>query len=128
MTELTSGIFNSLLSLTIFLDITYVNPKASNDLIWDFQNLSDKICILSASSNGQNSQIFYDKKHSVFTYALLKGLSGNADDGDNVIELGELAEYLYQKVPEYSSIINSGYSQNPSFNGSDLKRVILDLR
>ena len=122
------SVMKNIKTITIFLDITYVNPRASNDLIWDFQNLSDKICILSASSNGQSSQIFYDKKHSVFTYTLLKGLSGNADDGDNMIELGELAEYLYQKVPEYSSIINGGYDQNPSFNGSDLKRVILDLR
>ena len=45
-----------------------------------------------------------------------------------MIELGELVEYLYQKIPEFSSIINGGYDQNPSFNGSDLKRVILDLR
>tara|TARA_B100001250_G_scaffold370419_1_gene354568 strand:- start:2312 stop:5284 length:2973 start_codon:yes stop_codon:yes gene_type:complete len=122
------SVMKNIKTITIFLDISYINPKVSNDLIWDFQQLSDKICILSASSNGQTSQIYYDKKHSIFTYTLLKGLSGNADNGDNVIELGELAEYLYQKVPEYSSIINGGFDQNPSFNGSDLKRVILDLR
>ena len=66
------SVMKNIKTITIFLDITYVNPKASNDLIWDFQNLSDKICILSASSNGQNSQIFYDKKHSVEQLALLQ--------------------------------------------------------
>ena len=59
---------------------------------------------------------------------MLKGLAGNADDGDEVIELGELAEYLYKKIPEYSSLVTGTSKQNPSFNGSDLKRVILDLR
>ncbi len=122
------SVMKNIKTITIFLDITYINPKASNDLIWDFSKLPDKICILRSSSNGQTSQVLYDKKHSIFTYSLLKGLSGNADDGDGVIELGELTDYLYRKIPEYASIINGGSEQNPSFNGSDLKRTILDLR
>ena len=122
------SILTNIKSITIFLDITYFNPKSSNDSIWDFPKLSEKICILRASSNGETSQIFYDKKHSIFTYSLLKGLSGNADDGDGILELGEITEYLYEKIPEYSSLISGASKQNPSFNGSDLKRTILELR
>ena len=64
----------------------------------------------------------------IFTYSLLKGLAGGADDGDNVIELGELTEYVYRMVPELARIVPHSGRQNPSFNGMDLKRTILDLR
>ena len=47
---------------------------------------------------------------------------------DNKIELGELAEYLYRKVPEISMKEDKNKPQNPVFIGSDLKRILLDLR
>ena len=80
------------------------------------------------SSNGETSQIFEDKKHSIFTYSLLKGFAGAADDGDNVINLGEITDYVYRSVPKYVDQVPGFINQNPSFNGSDLKRTILDLR
>ena len=80
----------------------------------NFKSLSEKISILKSSSNGENSQIYGDKKHSVFTYSLLKGLSGNADDGDRIIQL-ESWDYVYRKVPEYSALIAGGKTQNPFF-------------
>ena len=90
--------------------------------------MTEKICILSATSNGETSQVYPKKKHSLFTYALLGGFSGNADDGDQVIELGELAEYVYRFVPENTSKIPNSIRQNPILTGMDLKRTILDLR
>ena len=121
-------VLKNIKSVTIFLDITYINPQSSKDNTWNFKSLSEKISILKSSSNGENSQIYGDKKHSVFTYSLLKGLSGNADDGDRIIQLGELVDYVYRKVPEYSALIAGGKTQNPSFFGSDLNRIILDLK
>jgi hypothetical protein len=47
---------------------------------------------------------------------------------DNILELGELAEYLYRKIPEYSGALKDGILQNSEFIGSDLKRVLIDLR
>ena len=67
-------------------------------------------------------------KHSVFSYYLFKGLKGEAMGSDNKIELGELAEYLYRKVPEISMKEDKNKPQNPVFIGSDLKRILLDLR
>ena len=122
------SVLGNIRTITIFLDITYINPKKSAGSIWDFPDLPDKICILSAASNGETSQVYKEKKHSIFTYALLKGLAGGADDGDNVIELGELTEYIYKAVPEYARTVSNASRQNPSFNGMDLKRIILDLR
>ena len=67
-------------------------------------------------------------KHSLFSYFLFKGLKGDAMGEDNKIELGELAEYLYRMVPEASKNDENMQSQNPEFIGTDLKRILLDLR
>ena len=67
-------------------------------------------------------------KHSVFSYFLFKGLNGEAMGADSKIELGELAEYLYRKIPELSNLEDNKNIQNPEFIGSDLKRILLDLR
>ena len=37
-------------------------------------------------------------------------------------------EYLYRKIPEYTKNLEKGVMQNPEFIGSDLKRVLIDLR
>ena len=47
---------------------------------------------------------------------------------DNILELGELAEYLFRKIPDYSGNLKEGFLQNSEFIGSDLKRVLIDLR
>ena len=49
-------------------------------------------------------------------------------NNDNILELGELAEYLFRKIPDYSGNLNEGFLQNSEFIGSDLKRVLIDLR
>ena len=67
-------------------------------------------------------------KHSIFSYFLFKGLKGDAMGEDNILELGELAEYLFRKIPDYSANLNEGFLQNSEFIGSDLKRVLIDLR
>ena len=122
------SVLENINTITIFLDITYINPEESVGLLWDFPEIPDKICILSASSNGESSQLYHDKKHSFYTYSILKGLSGAADDGDSIIELGELTEYVYKKIPEYVRLVPGAIKQNPKFNGMDLKRTLLDLR
>ena len=124
----TLSILNSIKTITLFLDITYINPEKSSGSVWDFPELPEKISILSASSNGETSQIYQDKKHSFFTYSLLKGFAGAADDGDNVINLGEITDYVYRSVPKYIDQVPGFINQNPSFSGKDLKRTILDLR
>ena len=122
------SVLGSLRNITLFLDITYIDPENSSGSLWDYPDLPEKISILSASSNGETSQIYEDKKHSFFTYSLLKGLAGNADDGNNVIDLGEVTEYVYKLVPESIRTQPGAIRQNPKFNGTDLKRIVLDLR
>ena len=122
------SVLGSLRTITLFLDITYLDPEKSSGSLWDYPDLPEKISILSSNSNGETSQIYQDKKHSFFTYSLLKGFSGNADDGNNIIDLGEVTEYVYKSVPDNIRSQPGATRQNPKFNGLDLKRIVLDLR
>ena len=83
---------------------------------------------MSASSKGETSQTYPLKKHSLFLYSLLKGFAGGADDGDAVIELGEITDYVYKTIPKEVKGIPNSKGQNPTLYGLDLKRTILDLR
>ena len=121
------SVLQNINSITIILDIKYINYHEMSDN-YRYPNLSEKICILAASSVGENSVENDEMKHSVFSYYLFKGLKGEAMGSDNKIELGELAEYLYRKVPEISMKEDKNKPQNPVFIGSDLKRILLDLR
>ena len=121
------SVFQNINSITIILDIKYINHHEMSGN-YRYPNLSEKICILAASSVGENSVENDEMKHSVFSYYLFKGLKGEAMGSDNKIELGELAEYLYRKVPEISMKEDKSKPQNPVFIGSDLKRILLDLR
>ena len=78
--------------------------------------------------NDETSNIYEEKRHSIFTYYLLKGLGGEAKGDDSKIELGELAEYIYRKIPETSKGLPGKISQSPSFIGSDLNRLLLHIQ
>ena len=122
------SVITTIKSVTVFLDLTYINPEKSNQSQWDFPEMNEKVCILSASSKGETSQTYPLKKHSLFLYSLLKGFAGGADDGDAVIELGEITDYVYKTIPKEVKGIPNSKGQNPTLYGLDLKRTILDLR
>lgn len=87
--------------------------------------------ILAASKGGESS--LEDSKykihegdagHGAFTYALLKGMSGEANyDGDNYISLNELFQYVAKQVPR----LTDG-QQHPYFRseGTDMPFVVLN--
>ncbi|MEE2765261.1 MAG: hypothetical protein VX600_02075 [Candidatus Neomarinimicrobiota bacterium] len=122
------SVINSIQTITLFLDITFTNPKEAAGSVWEFPEVNDKICILSASSKGESSQLYPLKKHSLFLYSLLKGFSSSDDDGDAIVELGELTNFVYKSIPQELKGIPNTNRQNPVLYGLDLKRTILDLR
>jgi hypothetical protein len=57
--------------------------------------------VLSAAGNGEEALEANDLRHSVFTYYLLEGLRGKADDNrDGVVVLPELTGFLDQHVSD----------------------------
>ena len=121
------SVLQNINSITIYLDVKYINfSEALKN--YQYPELSKKLSVLLSASPGEDSQESDDMKHSIFSYFLFKGLKGDAMGEDNILELGELAEYLYRKIPEYSGALKDGILQNSEFIGSDLKRVLIDLR
>ncbi len=74
----------------------------------------EKIAVLTASAGSEISQDFESKRHGLFTYYLLKGLRGAADnDNDGWVTLEELHDYVTPKVKDESRRL--GYTQTPQF-------------
>ncbi|MBS1731604.1 MAG: caspase family protein [Bacteroidetes bacterium] len=71
---------------------------------------------LTASGSEQFAEEFSQLGHGVFTYALLKALSGDAANGDNQITVNELKAYLENAVPELSRKYK-GQAQYPASYG-----------
>lgn len=71
---------------------------------------------LTASGSEQFATEFSQIGHGVFTYALLKGLKGAADNGDGQITVNELKAYLEIAVPELTKKYK-GTEQYPSSYG-----------
>jgi hypothetical protein len=69
--------------------------------------------VVTASQAHENSLETTNLGHGVFTYSLLAGLAGAADDNpaDGVVTAGELVDYLQAKVPE-----ETAGEQHPSFS------------
>ena len=120
------SVLKSVKSITIFFDIDYINSSDAN-MDWTFNEMSEKICILSSSSNGQNSKKYNRMKHSIFSYSLLKGLKGEAKGADNQIEFGELADYVFKSIPLIIANEFSNIKQEPSLFGNDLSRVLVEI-
>jgi uncharacterized caspase-like protein len=74
---------------------------------------------MTSSSGVQFSSWYPEKRHSLFTYYLLKGLGGDADKNkDNIITVGEIRTYLSDQVP-YMAHRLTGNEQTPQITGND---------
>ena len=64
-----------------------------------------------------------EKEHGLFTYYVLKGLGGDADNNqDKKLTIGELGKYVQVKVKEQAAI--EGREQIPELQG-DTEKVLV---
>ncbi len=82
---------------------------------------------ITATGSEQFATEFADLGHGVFTYSLLEGLRGKADNGDKRITIKELSAYIENRVPELSE----KYKGTPQFPsgysfGNDFPIVIVN--
>jgi WD40 repeat protein len=82
---------------------------------------------ITATGTEQFATEFADLGHGVFTYSLLEGLRGKADNGDKRITIKELSAYIENRVPELSE----KYKGTPQFPsgysfGNDFPIVLVD--
>jgi len=76
---------------------------------------SEGFAILSSCKIEQVSYDFDEKNHGAFSYFLLEGLKGAADDNqDNIITVPDANKYISAKMREWC--IKKGLQQNPTFS------------
>jgi len=84
------------------VNLNKVKPQLKNSVIF------------SSTRVDQVSVWFHDKKHSLFTYYFLKGLTGAADkNNDLLITSSELGNYVKESVPYQARRLN-GFEQDPT--------------
>ena len=120
-------------SVTVYLDACFTGQtRDSKMLIADARpiiitpkkgNFPSNINVFSASSGSQISGALKEKEHGLFTYYLLKGMSGDADiNKDKSIQLNELSKYVSKNVKDQAAI--NGREQTPELQG-DKDRVLV---
>ena len=116
-------------SVVMFLDTCYSGTSRKGEQLIasarpirvkvnDNLDLPDNFSIFSASQNSELSSSMDEAKQGIFSYYLMKGLEGNADENkDREITNGELHNYLTKNVPKKALQLHSR-NQNPTFTGS----------
>ena len=85
---------------------------------------------ITAFYSSDINQLSYDSKESVnsiFTYYLLQGLKGEADNGDKEITISELHNYIQKKVKDKTSELYIDLPQVPILYSSNPERVLYRL-
>ena len=122
-------------SVTAFLDTCYSGLTRENKMliasarplkiVAEENAIPININLITAAANNEIANGLEAAEHGMFSYYLMEGLSGNADnDNDKNITLGELYSYLSEKVKDKSSKL--GRQQNPQLSG-DKDKVLVSL-
>jgi len=122
-------------SITIIIDACFSGLSRDNQpLLADARSVFIKIkhgaipanmSVFSAASGSEISSAYKEKKHGIFTYFLLKGLSGEGDlDKDKKITVTEMQNYLSENVSLQAR--RMGREQHPQLLGAQTKRVLLE--
>ena len=79
--------------------------------------------VITASASDQIASSSPDLEHGIFSYYLMKGLEGEADeDKDGTITIGKLQSYLAERVPRFAMTMSR--KQEPQLTG-DANRVLV---
>ena len=81
--------------------------------------------ILASALEDQTAKEYRKLGHGLFTYALLKGLEGEADNGDGKITVFELSAYLDDKVTELTTEFGKPQATIGNRAGQDFPIVIV---
>ena len=76
------------------------------------------------------NQLSYDSKessNSIFTYYLLQGLKGDADNGDKEITISELHDFVQKNVKSRTTELYKNLPQTPILYSSNPNRVLYRL-
>ena len=99
--------------------------EESRDFMNSVLEEAEGIGILASSTQDERAFEVADKGHGVFTYYLLEGLRGEADSApkDRIVTLTEMANYVTQKVRNWSD--SKGVSMRPNLEFKGTGDIVL---
>ena len=119
-------------SVTVFLDTCYSGETRGNEMLIAGrpigiralkQSIPDNFTLMTAAAGDQIANPLKEAKHGMFSYFLMKGMEGVADNNkDNKITALELHEYVKENVWQQSS-----NKQLPELQG-DADRVLVQFQ
>ena len=119
-------------SVTVFLDTCYSGTTRGTDMLIASRPIAikaleksvpDNFTVFTAAAGDQTAKPLEEAKHGMFSYFLMKGMEGEADQNqDNKITAGELHQYVQANVVQQSS-----GSQTPELQG-DASRVLVQFQ
>ena len=114
-------------SVTVFLDTCYSGTTRSEEFLVaskqifiepEEQIIPDKFTVFSASAGKETAKIFEEVEHGLFSYFLMKGLEGEADNNnDQQITNGELHAFINKQVSRQAN-------QTPQLSGDSNKILV----
>ena len=99
-------------SILVLLDACFSGSQRNSEMILSSRGVAIKpklempsgnVVVFAASSGDQSAYPYYEKRHGLFTYYILKKLQ----DANGDITLGDLGEYVIDKVAKQSVVSNS---------------------
>ena len=117
-------------SVTMFFDTCYSGQTRNEEtlvaslrpvrIVADDQAIPNNFTIFTASANDQTSGSIEEAKHGMFSYYLMKGMEGAADENeDNKISNGELIAYIQNNVSKVA--FSQNREQDPGMSGDKNK-------
>ena len=135
-------------NITLFMDVDFNNPAFKQNLTATVQENPKKkkkkskepvvaleeeikppegITALFASNINQLSYTHPDANNGVFTYYLLRGLRGEADNGDKSVTVAELHDFISKNVQDTTAKLYADLPQVPLLFTSDPDRILYRL-
>ncbi len=122
-------------NVTVFLDACFSGANRENEmLLADARPITIEvdspiaygITVFSAAGNKEISSAWTDMKHGLFSYFLMKGLQGNADENsDGDLTIKELGDYIQSNVSEQAGFLDR--EQTPSVISDNYYRVLINF-
>jgi hypothetical protein len=120
-------------SVTMFIDSCYSGQirtgetllASARPVVLSVQETAypPEFTVITASASDQIASSSPDLKHGIFSYYLMKGLEGEADENkDGTITIGKLQSYLAERVPRFAMTMSR--KQEPQLTG-DASRVLV---
>ncbi len=140
-------------NITLFMDVDFNNPAFDQNLVKNIEETGKKkkkkkkkgkeddtfatlpkeimppeeLTVFFASNTTQLAYDHPNHESSMFTYYLLKGLKGEADNGDKKVTVSELHDYVMKNVQDTTKTLFNDLPQIPILFTSDPNRVLYQL-